>query len=99
MRFLVPRFHIWIFFSVAMARCLPEGEYRTQKTTAPQLIGFPCCCHVFAFHSFVVLSNEPLASTEPSGEKSSEKIQAEWPSMASVRDSPLSPRQAMISPF
>src|SRR6267154_3606766 len=81
-----------------MARCSPDGEYRTQLTSAPHLIEFPCCCHVFVFHSFVVPSTEPLASTEPpSGEKSSDMIQAEWPWMASVRDSPLSPRQATIS--
>src|SRR6267154_3077584 len=82
--------------SVAMARCSPDGEYRTQLTIAPQSIGFPCKCHVFVFHSFVLWSHEPLARTEPSGEKSSDCMSVEWASMASVRESP---RQAMRSPL
>src|SRR6267154_977028 len=81
-----------------MARCLPDGEYRTHLTISPHLIGFPCCRHVFVFHSFVVWSHEPLASTEPSGEKSSDKIQLVWAFMGFVRNSPLSSRQAIISP-
>src|SRR6267154_4953324 len=98
MHSLVPGFHIWILAYVAMARCSPDGEYRTHWTSAPQSIGFPCCCHVFVFHSFVVLSYEPLAKIEPSGEKSSEQMKS-WTLMALVRDSPLSPRQAMSFPF
>jgi hypothetical protein len=69
---LVCGFHILIrlYQYVAIASS-PDGEYRTQSADPSPVIEFPCASQVFVFHSFVILS-EPVASTVPSGEKSSE---------------------------
>jgi hypothetical protein len=85
---------------VAIARSWPDGECRTQRTTwSPQWIGIPWSRHVFVLQNFVVPSNEPLARTVPSGEKSSDRMPSLWAFMAGVRDSPVSPYQVMNSPL
>jgi hypothetical protein len=69
---LVRGFHISIKAFVAIASS-PDGEYRTQLTWPPQLIGFPSNRQVLVLHNFIVLyPSEPVASTAPFGEKSSE---------------------------
>src|SRR5882757_6116259 len=99
MHSLVPGFHIWIPFPAAMARSSPDGEKRTQWTGAPQSIRSPSSCLVSELHSFVVQSDELVATTFPSGEKFTDEIHVVWALMACVSRSPLSPCQKMSSPF
>jgi hypothetical protein len=99
--------YIWMPKVVATAINLPEGEYRTQLASVPQVIMSLCGCHVSVLHGFIVLSSEPDASAVPSRDKYSEQIQLpEWAVMdcalvssCHARSSPLLSPLAMHDQF